>query len=497
MTETAHTESSNNLGSKTKESIIWFTTLPMALQIFRLASSIILARILNPKDFGIVGIASIIVYYTNNLSSFGLGNAIVQRKEIDDDHLNTFFTVNLGVSLILCFLFIAAAKSISLFFNMKELTNVILVLSSIFIITSFYTIPYTKLRRDLGFKAIAKNDATKILVSIPLSLLLAIKGYGYWSLILAMLVSSLIATITISWRAKITYKLSFTLKAFKDLLNYASWNFFSLQIRLLSEYIDKLIIGKLSGATILGYYEKSFGLSQMPYDQMVNKLKSIFFSTFSRCQGDLDELRYYFRRTLVFLTFLAFPVYLGLLSVAKPFVIVLLGSKWSPMIACFQILLVAFLASSLSSLFSTLNVTCGSYKNDTRLRALCLAGLIIALPFAARYSITAVAAVVFVHNTIFLILAVGLSCRVLYLSWRDVIFSILPAATGSLLLFITVKVVSIWFFVTPSILGLSLQILTGFMVYTVWFFCTNFRQWKYIKKKLFSMSKKIYPLRYS
>ncbi|MEW6428225.1 MAG: lipopolysaccharide biosynthesis protein [Thermodesulfobacteriota bacterium] len=475
---------SDHLDKKTAESAIWFTTVPLIMQIVRFANSILLARLLSPKDFGIVGVASILVYYTNNLSNFGLGNAIVQRKDITDEHLNTFFSLNLAVSVFLCIIFMSTSSLISVFFRMKELNTVIKIFSSIFIITSFYTVAYTHLRRQLDFRAIALNEGTKVLVSIPVSLMMAFYGYGYWALIAAMLISTLIATISICLRAKISFHFRFSLKSFSDLLHYASWNFISVQVRLLSEYLDKLIIGKIAGATVLGYYEKAFGIAQMPYEQMANKLGSIAFSTFSRHQDAPHELRYYFRRMLTLLTFLALPTFLGLHSVAKPFVAVLLGKKWIPMVPTFQILLVAFMVSSLASLFSTLNITCGNYKRDICLRAVCLIGLLAILPFAAMRGIETVAFAVLGHNLLFLALAFNLTRRVVPLTWGDASSIFLPALAGSLLMLVSIASCSALMSPPPSLATLAILTLTGAATYLAWFYCTRFKEWQFLRNKM-------------
>lgn len=485
MSDKPRADSSHVLGAKTAESMIWFTTLPMFLHVVRFANSILLARLMEPRDFGIVGIVSILVYYTNNLSNFGLGNAIVQRKDINDDHLSTFFTMNFAVSVFLCFAFIGAASSIAKFFKMNELDHVIKVFSVIFIITSFYTIAYTKLRRELNFRAIALNEATKVLVSMPTSLLLAAYGFGYWALIVAMLGSTLVSTVSICLRAKISFRLRYNKRSFMDLRNYASWNFFALQVRLLSEYLDKLLVGKISGATILGYYEKSFGISQMPYEQIANKLGTIAFSTFSRYQGNANELRHYFLRMLTVLAFLALPVFVGLLAISEPFVIALLGPKWKPMIPSFQILLMAFLLSSFSSLFSTLNVTCGSYKRDILLRTVCLAVLVVTLYVVARQGLSAVAFAILGHNLLFLFLTVGLSRSIIPYSWQELFSSLFPAVAGAGLMFLGVRIGAFWLAESGSLIHLAFLALLGACIYSSWFLLTRFQGWQFIRVKLF------------
>lgn len=484
MNRNLRQKSHQELGAKTTESMIWFTTLPAVMHVVRFASSIFLARLLEPRDFGIVGIASILVFYTNNLTNFGLGNAIVQREDINDDHMNTFFTMNLGVSVLLCIGFIISAPWVANFFNMEELNFVIKVFSIIFLITSFYTIAHTKLRRELSFRAIALAEAIKVMISMPLSLLLAAYDFGYWSLILAMLCSTMISTIIICFRAKISCRLRYTKKAFLELYNYASWNFFSGQINMLSMYLDKLIIGKISGATVLGYYEKSFGIAQMPYEQMANKLGTIAFSTFSRCQNNQQECRYYFLRLLTLLTFLSLPIFVGLFSIAEPFVIAMLGDKWIPMIPSFKILLIAFLASSIISLFSTLNISCGYHKQDTMIRFFSLAILGIFLYVAAPYGINVVAYVVLGHNLLVLFLTSIISIQIISLSWKDLVPRLLPAVTGSVLILVAVHMYAV---IVPNqghFINLFLQLVIGFGIYSAWFLLTRFEEWRFLRNKV-------------
>lgn len=482
MTAKEQNEETSIIG-KTNESLIWYTILPAAMQIVRFGNSIILARILSPRDFGIIGIASIITFYCNNLSTFGLGNAIVQRKEITNEHINTFFTFNLIISIILCLSFVLGAKSIADFFKIEELTKVMIFSSLIFILTSFYTVGYTKLRRNLSFKHLSLNEVTKTLSSMAISLPLALAGYQYWSILIASLGSVAIATVTISLRAKLLPRLSFSKQAFHELFNFACWNFFSQQIRLLSEYIDKLIIGKLLGATPLGYYEKSFGIAQMPNEQIANKVSVVAFSTFSRCQGNIGELRYYFDRIFTTSTFVIFPIYFGLFAISDDFILVLLGQKWQTMIPTFRILLAAFMVSSLSALFSTVNISCNNYKIDTWIRLVCLTVVVPVIVMGAHLGIEMVALAILAHNALFLFCSMQLAKRTLALSTLAILKLLLPAFAGASIMLLFLMIFQKYVFSAINGKNLFAQILFGATSYALWFLLTDFKSWRFLKDK--------------
>lgn len=481
------TMDSLQIGRKTVESILWYTIAPILLQIVRFGSTVILARILSPHDFGIIGIASAITFYCNNLSTFGLGNAIVQKKEITIDHVHTFFTINIFISIILCFVFVSFAENISNFFEIKELADVIKGYSLIFILTSFYTIGYTKLRRNLEFKQLSMNEITKTFFSVATSLTLALAGYQYWSLLIGSLVSVSIATVSINFRARILPRILFRKQAFVELYNFACWNFFSQQIRLVSEYLDKLIIGKFLGATPLGFYEKSFSIACMPNEQIANKIGVVAFSTFSRSQGDMEEIRYYFIRIFTITTFAVFPIYFGLFAVSDSFVLVLLGQKWEAMIPSFKILLVAFFVSSLSSIFSTANIACGNHKGDTKIRLACLTVSAPCVGLVAKNGIELVAVVIFLHNFLFLFCSTYLVKSKLSLSTQTIIKIIFPALTGAGLMLIIILIAHKLFFVNPNAIYLLLEIIFGTMIYGIWFLCTKFKEWHFMKLKFFSI----------
>ena len=146
---------SEDLGSKVKSSLIWNTSLKAVYQAFKFIISIVIARILDPKDFGIISVATMIIFYANNIMHFGLNVALIQRKEISDKHINSVFTVNLIIAVTLTGICILLSPYIALFFDMPELKNVFRVLSPLFIILVFHGMPVSLMERDFNYKIVA------------------------------------------------------------------------------------------------------------------------------------------------------------------------------------------------------------------------------------------------------------------------------------------------------------------------------------------------------
>ncbi len=282
--------SNEEIADKTRKSLLWFTIVPFTMQVLRFGISILLARILSPSDFGLIGIISVLLYYCDSFSDFGFSKAIVQKKSIIQEHYSIFFTFNIVVSM--CF-FVAAqgfSGSIASFFETQDIGEALQVFSFLFLITAVSAGPLVKLKRELNFKAIAIIQAIRMSITMTLSLILALKGFAFWSIIYAMLFSHVIELLLLLYTTRQFPRISLEFGYLKELLHFGLWDFIGAQCRLVSENIDKIIIGKILGTTSLGYYDKAYGISRMPNDQISVRLSLISFSSFSRVQDDEELL---------------------------------------------------------------------------------------------------------------------------------------------------------------------------------------------------------------
>lgn len=488
---------SENLSEKTKQSMVWYTTIPFIMHFFRLANSIILARLLLPSDFGIIGIITVIMFYCDSFTNFGFARAIIQKTEIKKNHYYSFFSFNLTISLIFFITIQLSATSIAQYFSEPDLSDALKVFSFMFLITACNAGPTVKLKRELKFKQLAIIDSTKVIVSMAVSLTFALNGFGFWAMIYAMLISQVITFFLTLFVSKLKLKLSLELKYLKELFNFSLWNFIGGQVQLFGDSIDRLMIGKMLGATTLGFYDKAIGFPMMPNMQLSNRLSSVSFSSFSRLQENPEELKNYFSKIVFINAFILAPLLVGLMSVAESFTVVLLGEKWLPMVSSLEILSMSYLFVSLSNPIIAMNFAVAKVKQQTLIRATITIFLIIGLYNAIPYGIEYAASVILLFNILIFTCSYLLLKSYSVFTWRMLALYLAPAFLGASIMYMSIYLVQHFIVFSEAWQLLATSIIVGIITYLICAFTLPFKQLKFIRKKInnkmLSLIKKFQP----
>jgi O-antigen/teichoic acid export membrane protein len=458
--------------------------LPFFLHFFRFANSILLARILVPSDFGIMGIVAVILYYCNSVTDFGLAKAIIQRKSVEQGHFNAYFCFNLVVSIALFLIFQLLSTFISDFFNEPNVEAAIEVYSIMFLVSAFIAVPQASLKRNLNFKILAIIEAVRVFVSMGISLSLALNDYGFWSMIYAMLASQLLGLVLTFSMSKVKASVFFKMQHFRDLLKFGVWDFFWGQTKLIGDNIDKLIIAKFLGTTQLGFYDKAIGLAKMPNEQLSNRLSSVSFSAFSRLQDDKEEVRKYFSKLMITNMTIILPIFIGLCAVSYNFTLVLLGEKWLEMAPPLAIFSISYLLASISSPIVAMNMAGGLIKQQALIRFISVVILIIVLFFTAPYGIESASFTLLVFNFSLFVLSFLLLKKHFSVKWVTLINYSAPPVVSSLLMLITVLAGQKYIWVETPVLNLFTAVILGVMVYFLCFMFLPFPQWKFLQSKL-------------
>ncbi len=474
------------LANRTKQGILWFTALPFAMHFFRFANSIVLARILAPDDFAIVAIITILLYYSNSLTDFGLSSAIVNRKEVKRQHFGTMFVFNFVVSLGLFSIFYFTAPFISTFFAEPKLENAIKVYSILFVISSFLAIPITHLKRNVQFKSLAIIEAIKIFISIIISLSMATHGFGVWSMIIAMLVAQSFYTVLALVISAEKCSVECSMSAFKELFNFSLWSFISVQVNLISENIDKLIVGKILGTTALGLYDKANGLAKMPYEQISYRLSSVSFASFSRVKDDHQALKYYFTKLFTVNTLICIPVFFGLSAVSSEFTLVLLGEKWRGMIPVLHVLAISFLLSSITGLIASFNQASGKIKHQVLVRVFSSIAFILSLFIVAANGIVYVSFALCGFYLLLLICSFHLLNKTLKLSIYSLLTLLAPPLLSGGLMLLAIFVLKHYVTSLPLWQLFTLEIFVGVLIYSICVLTIPFSSWHFIRRKVWS-----------
>lgn len=299
---------------------------------------VVLARLLSPNDFGIVAISSVFTGIVALFQDLGMGAAIIQRNEINDDYLSTSFIVSAGAGVVLALMLCAASPLIASFYAEKVLKHVLMVSSIGFLLSPLISTHISLLTKRLEFRKITLLNLTQQLLSGVFSITLALLGFGVWSLVLGRILAQPIL-IPVTWSlAGWKPRIKVVKKCFNDLFGYSS-NLLSFNIlNYFARNFDNLIIGKFLGSQILGYYSVAYNLMLKPLQMVSWSIGKVLFPIFSSIQDDIARTRSVYLKIIRSISLITFPMMTGLVLVSREFVLTVYGSRWEGAILPLQLL---------------------------------------------------------------------------------------------------------------------------------------------------------------
>lgn len=327
-----------NLKSKVVSGLGWMAGANFLGQLITWTITIVVMRLLSPADYGLLAMSSVFVSFLLMMASAGLGPALIQATEIDDSKLGQILGLIIILNSGLFLLLFASAPLIATYFNENRLTVIIRVLSTQLVVSSFAVIPDAMLGRELKFKTRALIDLASNIAAGILTLVLAMSGYGVWSLVAGTMLSVSTKTIGLNlfaphirWPKLSFYGIS-PMLAFGGNVTAGRilWFFYS--------QADMFIAGKLLGKDALGFYSVAMHLASLPVQKISGVLNQVAFPAFSKIQNDPDFISSQVLKSVRILSFFSFPILWGISSVAPELVNLFLGGKWQQAILPLQIL---------------------------------------------------------------------------------------------------------------------------------------------------------------
>jgi len=300
----------------------------------------ILARKLLPADFGLIALTLLSVNFISYFQDMGLSSALVQRAELEKQHLDTAFWVNVAGGLMLGVIGLALSPVLAVFFREPRLTRLLMVMMITLPINGLGWASYALLQRRLAFKQIAIIEWVNVSVSGVAAIALAISGIGVWALVAQNIVGSLIIAGGRLAAADWFPGLSFSRKRFRELFSFSSGALGYFLVNHVMRNVDKMIIGGVLGATALGFYSIAYNLILMPGMTICGLVGRVMFPALSSVQTDLSRFRRAYLRMARTVAFATFPMIVGLGATARIFVPTIYGDRWLPSIPILQILIV-------------------------------------------------------------------------------------------------------------------------------------------------------------
>lgn len=289
---------------------------------------IILARLLTPDDFGLIAMVTVFTLLLQNFGINGFTEAVIQKKEINQQQLSTLFWINTSISLSLTLILIALSTLIAAFYIEPRLRSIINVLSFTVIMSSVSTHHMALLKRNMHFYRTSAIDMVAVIFSISAAITLAYMGWGYWSLVVRQLfvpmITAIGAWILCRWRPGLPTFDSGTKPMVKFALNVYG-NFCLTYFR---KNFDRVLIGRFLGSQPLGHYDRAHQLSSMLPNQLTIPLSDVALATLSRLANDSEQYRNYLSMMFSGLAFVVLPVSVILSLIGKDIIYLLLGPKW-------------------------------------------------------------------------------------------------------------------------------------------------------------------------
>ncbi|RNC88699.1 MAG: lipopolysaccharide biosynthesis protein [Allomuricauda sp.] len=339
-----------SLAKRMFKGMAWSAIEQFSVDILHFSLGIVLARILDPAEYGIIGILLIFIAYSDIFIDGGFASALIQKQDRTEDDKSTILWFNLFISILCYLILFFASPVIATFFEISQLEEIVKVLALVLIINASYTVPDTLFAIDLDFKTLAKVSFVATLISGVTAIILAYNGYGVWALVFQSLIRSsinaLATWILVKWKPNWV----FSWHALKSMFKYSSNVMASALLNTTVSHIYGLVIGKVMGARSLGFYSRGTTFADAAYGALDGILDSVIFPGLSTIQNQKENLIAYTRKIIRATALMIIPIFLLLAVLAEPIIKVLLTEKWLPAVPIMQIFCIARLITIISGI---------------------------------------------------------------------------------------------------------------------------------------------------
>lgn len=337
------------LSQRTVRSGFWVFSLRIVQQLFGLARLIILARILAPHDFGLLGIALLTMATLETFSQTGFQAALIQKKEDTKSYLDAAWTVLILRGLILFTILYLIAPYAATFFNAPEAKPIIQVIGLSFLLQAFTNIGVIYFQKELEFNKEFVYQFAGTLADFIVAVSAVFILRNVWALVFGLIAGNAVRFIVSYLIHPYRPHLSSDLGKAKELFGFGKWILGSSILIFLITQGDSIFVGKLLGATALGFYQLAYRISNMPATEITHVISRVTFPAYSKLQDDIHKLKEAYLKVLQVTAFLSFPI-AGLIFVLAPdFTMIFLGEKWMPMVPAMMVLALCGLKRSIGA----------------------------------------------------------------------------------------------------------------------------------------------------
>lgn len=480
-------KSEQNLKERAIGGAIWKLAEKLGMQMMQIVIQIVLARILLPEDYGIIGLLSIFINISDVFILQGFTTALIQKKDADELDYSSVFFANLAMSIIIYIIFYAISPMAAEFYDTPQLCKVMRVLSLNIIVGAFCAVHNAIVSKNLQFKiSFIRNIANTVTQGV-VGIGMACFGYGVWSLvgskIAGTFVGMVILCVTVEWKPKFV----FSMDRIKSLFQYSSKVLGTNLLNTIFNNIHSLIIGRYFSTIDVGYYQRGQQIPQAAMTAVDGSMNEVLYPTLSLLQNEPDRMKGALRRSMKTSMYIVLPMLMGLMVTAKPLTLILLTDKWLPSVPFMQLTCLITLFWPLSARTHALNAI---GRSDVTFKLSIIAKIITLIMIAACISFgiyaimwgTLLASVISFWITSYYVKKyLNYSLKELF---RDIGAPIILSA-GMVLVVVAISKLPIGIF-----MGLFFQILGGALFYILMSEILKLEQYEYIKNMMLKIIKK-------
>lgn len=329
---------SENIKNKTIRGVGWSFADNIFNQGITFLVGLVLARLLTPEEYGLIGIITIFIAVFNSIVDSGFSNALIRKNNAEAVDYNTVFITNMVLSIVLFFVMFFSAPAIAKFFNQPQLIPLTKVMASIVVINAFAIIPRTLFVRRVDFKTQTKISLIASVTSGVIGIAMALGGYGVWSLVCQQISRQFLNSVFLWIWAKWYPKFQFSIQSFKELFGFGWKLLVSGLIDTVWKEIYQVVIGKCYSAETLGQYTRAQQFGSIFSSNLTTVVQRVSYPVLSEIQDDKMRLKYAYKKVIKVTMLVTFCCMLGLAAVAKPMILVLIGEQWLPAVPFLQII---------------------------------------------------------------------------------------------------------------------------------------------------------------
>lgn len=412
-------------------SVFWALLREATNSLIALPTSIILARLLSPGEFGIAAVAYVFLAFGARLTQFGLNASLIRIREVRPEHASTVFVVSLALGGTAWGLLTALAPALAAFVRSEEAGHVIPIAGLSLLISAFGIVPNTLLARDLRYRELAVCEWVGTVTNSVVAVGLAWSGFSFWSVVYGLLAANVAQALAKLYFARWRPSFRFSPVAWRELFSFGAGVYAKNLLEYATHNIDSLIVGRLLGMSALGVYDKAYSLVSRLIARINLSGPSTSFRIFALIHEDHERFRRAYRKVVLAVTVLGYPILTVLILIAPDLIHVLFGPRWMPTVLPFRILCVAGMLRLLNTYASTASQAKGMIWSEVGRQTFSTAFLAVCVAVLSRWGVGGAAAGVLIATVVTTILIQRLTRRLTNLRWGDLIGPQVPAVVCS------------------------------------------------------------------